>query len=463
MAEPTPRHATWRSWRSLALLPPLLLGAAFFMWQLRSAEGPSAPAAVERAVPVQVAIAEQRTVIPRAIGFGTVVPARTYHPTAEVQGTVVERHPRLERGRLLPAGTVVIRIDDSDYRLAKLGVEAEIRRLQAEIERIEVRRTNLERSIALERRALTIVEDDRARQERLFDRGSASRASLDQAISAVLDRQDRLETDESSLAEIEPELAVREAELAVLEVELQRAELDLARTAIALPFDARVGDVEVEIGEFVSRGQVVASFDGVAKAEVDGQFALSQVRGLVPPDLDLDPGALDLVTLRALPQRLGLTAEVRLRERGIDATWPATFDRPSDRMDPETRSFGLIVTVDDPYGQVEPGRRPPLTRNMYVEVIVEGQPQQGQLVVPAAAIRRVDDGPRLFVVDDDDRLAIRPVRVTRTVGDLAIIGSGIAAGDRVVIGALSPAIEGMRLAPELAPGVPLPGLVEAGS
>jgi len=438
-APPPPR----RRWRRLLVLPPLLLGAALLIWQMRADRGPEAPVATERRAAVEVVEVEPRALTPRAIGYGTVEPGRTWRATAEVAGRIASRHPRLERGRLLPAGTLLAEIERSDFELAAARARAEIRRLEAQIEQLEVRRANLERSLEIQERAVRLAEADLARQRKLLERGNTSEAAVDQAETELLIRSEQLQNVRAELAEIDPEITVRGADLEVRRAELRETELDLERTEIYLPFDARVAGVEVEEGEYVSPGTVLANFDSVERAEVDAQFALAQLRPLIPDDLEL--GRLDIRTLAELPQRLGFDAKVRLSEGRLDVEWDARFERASDRIDAQTRTFGLIVAVDDPYSMARPGRRPPLTKGMFVEVVLEGRPLEGRLVVPLEAVRRRDRGPVLYLADADDRLVIRPVTLGAVIGELAVIESGLDAGERVVVSDVQPAVAGMRL------------------
>lgn len=447
-APPPPR----RRWRRLLVLPPVLLGVALLAWQIRADRGPEAPVAMERRVAVEVIEVQPQALTPRAIGYGTVEPGRTWRATAEIAGRIVERHPRLERGRLLPAGTLLAEIERSDFELAASRARAEIRRLEAQIGQLEVRRTNLERSLAIQERAVRLAEADLARQRKLLERGNTSEAAVDQAETELLIRSEQLQNVRAELAEIDPEISVREADLEVRRAELRQTELDLERTEIYLPFDARVADVEVEEGEYVSPGTVLANFDSVERAEVDAQFALAQLRPLIPDDLEL--GRLDIRSLAELPERLGFEATVRLSERRLDVAWDARFERASDRIDAQTRTLGLIVVVDDPYSMVRPGERPPLTKGMFVEVVVEGRPLQDRLVVPLEAVRRRDRGPVLYLADADDRLVIRPVTLGPVIGELAVIEAGLDAGERVVVSDLQPAVAGTRLEVAVRAGAP---------
>ena len=432
-----------RRWRRLLLLPPVLLGAALLTWQWRAERGPDAPVAAERRVAVEVVEVRRRALTPRAVGYGTVEPARTWRATAEVAGRIVARHERLERGRLLPAGTLLAEIERRDFELAAARARAEIRRLEAQIDQLEVRRDNLERSLEIEARAVRLAEDDLARQRQLLERGNTSEAAVDQAETELLIRREQLQNVRANLAEIDPEIAVREAELAVRRAELDDAELDLARTEIYLPFDARVAAVEVEEGEYVSPGTVLANFDGVERAEIDAQFALAQIRPLIPDDLAI--GRLDITTLAELPKRLGFDAEVRLSEADLNVVWEARFERPSDRIDAQTRTLGLIVAVDDPYGMARPGERPPLTKGMFVEVVIAGRPLEDRLVVPLEAVRRRDQGAVLYLADAQDRLEIRPVTLGPVIDERAVIEAGLDGGERVVVSDLQPAVAGMAL------------------
>jgi len=439
----TPAKPSPRRWRRLLLLPPLLVGVAVLTWQIRADRAPDAPVASEREIAVEVVEVEPRALTPRAVGYGTVVPGRTWRATAEVAGRIVERHDRLERGRLLPAGTLLAKIERSDFELAAARARAEIRRLEAQIEQLEVRRENLERSLEIQQRAVRLAEADLARQRQLLERGNTSEATVDQAETELLIRREQLQNVRSSLAEIDPQIDVREADLEVRRAELRGTELDLERTEIYLSFDARVAEVEVEQGEYVSPGTVVARFDSVERAEVDAQFALSQLRPLIPDDLDL--GRLDIRSLAELPRRLGFDAKVRLSERDLDVVWQARFERPSDRIDAQTRTFGLIVVVDDPYSMARPSDRPPLTKGMFVEVVLEGRPLADRVVVPLEAVRRRDRGAVLYLADADDRLEIRPVTLGPVIGEHAVIADGLDGGERVVVSDLQPAVAGMAL------------------
>jgi multidrug efflux pump subunit AcrA (membrane-fusion protein) len=67
--------------------------------------------------------------------------------------------------------------------------------------------------------------------------------------------------------------------------------------------------------------------------------------------------------------------------------------------------------------------------------------------VPDIVLGADQGGRYVLVVDKDDVVQQRPVRVGQLVGDLRAIESGLAVEDRVVVGGLQRAIPGLKVAP----------------
>jgi len=135
-----------------------------------------------------------------------------------------------------------------------------------------------------------------------------------------------------------------------------------------------------------------------------------------------------------------LRAEVHLRLGQQILTWPAKVDRISDTIDQKSGTLGVIVRVDTAYSGAEPGKRPPLTKGMFVEVDLTAPPLEG-IVIPRSALR---DG-KVMLVDPDSRLLTVQVTPRLVQDEIALIDKGLEPGSKVVVSALSPAVEGMLL------------------
>ena len=429
-------------WKRFLFLPPIAIGVAVLAMQISGRDTPDQAEPREIARPVRVIEATPSRFVPRAFGYGHAEPGTIWEAVAEIPGRIVYRHPDLERGRVLPAGTLILRIDPTDYELAVARSQANVESIEAQLAELEVRQSNIGASMEIEQRGLALAQEDLTRQRRLLANGNTSQASVDQAETAVLNQRQRVQDLENQLTLVPAERRVLEASLALNQSQLIEAETDLARTEIRMPFDARIAELSAEEDQFVAAGQTMAVADSIDVAEVTAQMSLDRLVPLVSGEIDLS--TFTAQQMSELPRRWGLQAVVRLKIGDLESSWTGRVDRVSDTIDPQTRTIGLIIAVEEPYRQAQPGIRPPLTKNMFVEVEVRGPPHDNVIVVPRVAVHRgADGGPTVYVVGPDNRLVFRPIVRGPTQDDFVVVESGLAAGERVVITDLIPAIEGM--------------------
>ncbi|WP_428672082.1 efflux RND transporter periplasmic adaptor subunit, partial [Roseibium sp.] len=253
----------------------------------------------------------------------------------------------------------------------------------------------------------------------------------------------------STVQDLENDIALNPVKRKALEqakaknqVRLDTAKLNLARTTIRAPFDARVSKVNVEIDQFVAAGTSIGGLDGVDAADIDVQISPASMAGFAnlafPGLLDTEEGVF-----RARRSLDRLSATVRVGSVGDAATWDARVKRVSDTVDPDTRSVGLIVTVDKPYDTIRPGLKPPLVKGMFAEVELSAPPVPDQVLLPRNAVL----GGQLMTVSADNRLVLTPAEIAYQVDDVVVLKSGLATGTKVVVSDVSPVIEGMLLMP----------------
>ena len=427
--------------RLLLFVVPVALGLAAVGYAVMNREGPQRLPPEERLTPVRVVPAPAVDMVPRALGYGSVTPGRIWEAVGEVSGTVIYRHPELEKGAVLRAGTELLRIDPTDYRLAVAQIEASIRSTEAQLAVLDVRASNTKRSLSIEARSIDLARKELERKQRLVQQGTISQATVDQEERAVLVGEQAVQNLRNSMNLLPAERTVLEATRDQLMAQLETARRNLARTTIVAPFNCRIAEVNVEKAQFAIQGKVLVVADSLDVAEVTAQVPIGNLLTLLPPDLDLplEPGA----PMSRLREVAGLEAIVRLRTGRGDNEWAARFDRMSDTVDRRTRTVGVIVAVDDPYRQAVPGQRPPLVKNMYVEVEVRGRPRPGAVVIPRGALY----GREVRIAGPDDRLRVREVEVDFVQTNFVVVASGLEAGERVVVSDLPFAADGMRLAP----------------
>jgi RND family efflux transporter MFP subunit len=332
-------------------------------------------------------------VLPRSLDLavrthGNVEPRSESDLVPEVSGPVVWVSPALATGGFFEAGDALLRIDPADSRLAVERAGAALARAESQ-------------------RALAAKELERLRG--LASRNVASAAQLDDAANA-----DRV-----------AEAALREARAA-----LESARRDLARTEIRAPYTGRVRSESVDVGQFVSRGTPVAHLYAIDYAEIR----------LPVPDQDI--AHLELPAYYRGDQGVrGPEVTLSAELAGLRRTWKGYVVRSEGEIDPHTRMVRLVARVDDPYARQEAGRTP-LPMGLFVDAEIAGRRVDGAVVLPRAALR---DAAHVLVLDPDNRLHFREVRVLRATQDEIVVGGGLAAGERVCISPLETVVDGMQV------------------
>lgn len=185
--------------RKLLIIPPLALGvlAVALAVIFRQSREQSEPAEMARRL--SVAPLDRVEVRPTAVGYGVARPARIWRAVAEVGGTVVETHPRLDAGEFIAAGTVVVRIDPVDYELQVAQLEAEQRALEARIREVERTRENDLEMFKIQEESLEVARREFQRLEKLNAKRAASRTNVDQQQRTVLQQQQLVQSLRNSL------------------------------------------------------------------------------------------------------------------------------------------------------------------------------------------------------------------------------------------------------------------------
>lgn len=321
---------------------------------------------------------------------GTVRPRTQTTLAAEVGGRIIEVSENLVAGGYFQAGEVLAKIDPSDYETALLQAEAELASARARL------------------------ADEKARSEQ-----------------AARDWQ-RMHGDQREPGELVlrlPQVAGAEAAVQAAQAAVQRARRNLERTRISLPYDGLVTRREVNPGQFISAGAVVAVAFAVDRAEVRLPLA--------DPDLAfLDLPATGMREEGAVP--VMLTGSVD----GQIGHWQGQLVRTEGVVDENTRLTYAVVEVRDPYGLIERQRNLPLKMGTFVQARIRGRDASGLLDLPRQTLREDDT---VYLANEQDQLEIRQVNVIRATPQRVYVSNNIQPGDRIITTAIQVPIPGLRL------------------
>lgn len=320
---------------------------------------------------------------------GTVMASRQITLFPRVQGEVTQIGPALEPGGLVAADTLLLKIDETDYRLAEKQAKANLASARANLK---------------------------------IERGNQAVAKAERKLIGV-----EIKGGDEALMLRKPQLEAARAAVSVAKAALERAKVDLERTAIKAPFPAVVQSRAVNLGSRVTTGTELARLAGTDTWWIEVALPVDQLRWIKVPQGDT---AGSPVVVRnpaawgADAQRIGRVIRVAaaLEERG--------------------RMARVLVAVDDPMSLADPSK-PALHLGAWVQLELEGQPIERAVALPRKLLR---DDTRVFVMTPNDTLDIRTPTVAWRGRDAVLITAGLAAGDRIVTTDLPTPVQGMALA-----------------
>jgi len=426
--------------RRLLIIPAIAVGIAIFMFMSGGKQDAPRLEQAEHATPVRFITSQVEAVVPVALGNGSVKPTRVWSAISQVQGRVVELPSQFRAGAMIQEEQVLLRIDDTDYQLAIAQAEAAIHATDAQLKQLQSQENNLTTSLKIEQEVFDSAEKEWRRLQKLANQGTVSTSQRDAQERTYLAQKQQLQNIKNSLELLPADRSVLKAQLAQQKAQLKQAKLNLQRTTVKAPFNARLAEMNVELDQYIRVGEVLAVLDDMDQAEIEAQFPLEHFRQLVQP---IDMKAMLAEGEQPGPEMLKLKSRVELSRGAEVIQWNAKFVRTGAAIDPQTRTVGAVVAVDNPYADAMPPLRPPLVKGMYASVMLVGPAHTDQIAIPRQALH----GDEVYVITQENRLARRKVELFLRQPGFVTVASGISADERVVISDLIPAVDGMLLAP----------------
>ena len=304
---------------------------------------------------------------------GTVEPVRRVGLVAQVSGKVESVSELFLDGRFFEAGDILLQLEQADYEFA------------------------IARARAQEAAAAQRVAEERGRN-----------------LQAQREWRDLGTSEANDLFLRKPQLRAAEASLAAAQADVAAAELALERTTVRAPFDGRLEQKSVDLGQFVAPGTVLAQIYATDRVEVHLPISDSQLALLELPLFETAVGTYPEVVLSA---RFG----------GERWQWQGRIARVEASIDRDSRVTFAIAEVSNPFIG-DGSERPPLTPGLFVEASIAGKPIQQSVELPATALRGDNT---VLLVNDDSRLERLSVELLRRERDRVWV-RGIEAGRGVV-------------------------------
>lgn len=320
---------------------------------------------------------------------GTVKAAQEITLVPEVSGKVIEIAENFVNGGQFSSGATMIKIDPSNYQLALGKARAEIAQAQV--------------ALATERERAKIA--------------------INEWQNIDIDSKG----EPGPLVTHEIQLKQQQANLAAAEANLKLAELNLERTVLKAPFNGRISQKQVDLGQYIRSGGVIGKLSGTDQAEIYVPLPYSELQWLNMP--------------AANSHQSGSTAAIFLPGEK-QPHWQGKIIRSLGEIDPTTRMATVVIAVDNPYATAS--NQFNLETGMFVDIQIKGKPLDNILSIPRKTLR---NNQQIWVVDKNNRLKIKTVEIARREKDQLLVSHGLSPDDRVITTTLAAAADGLLLRP----------------
>lgn len=341
---------------------------------------------------------------------GTIRPRTTTTLIPDVSGRIVEVSSNFREGSFFEKGETLLKIEKVNYETALVIAESSV----AEAERV--------------------LQEEKIRSEQ------------------ALENWRRLGKGDNpgDLVARKPQLREAEARLRAARAQVEQAKRDLERTEVKAPFDGRIVEQIVDVGQFVS-----------SNTQLGRAFATDVMEVRLP----LTNRQLSFIDLPAAGSKAEDRPDVLIRGqigRRVEE-WTGQVVRVDSSIDEASRQLFVVAEIKDPYHLRDGDVSPLLKIGMFVDALVKGETLENVFVLPRQAVRV---GGEVILIDKENKIRRRKVDPVWSEEDKVVIPAGpggLEAGDVVCLtplaypangAAVIPTIDGVTPEIESPPGRP---------
>jgi membrane fusion protein, multidrug efflux system len=375
-----------RGWAQFALaaVAVALVTGGIVLFSRRDRDQPPAAAAPPQPIPVIATTVQQHDVPIVLTGLGTVTPLNTAAVRSQITGLLVSVD--FKEGQFVKKGDLLAQIDPRTYQAQLDEAEATLAHDQVHLKNGEL---NLQRYTEL------VKQDSAAVQQR------------DNQQAAVDELNSQIKNDESAI---------------------EYAKTELSYTRLVAPFDGVTGFRLLDVGNIMTpptAATTATTTTATAQSTENGSDTLVVVTQLQP-----------ISVIFTLPTTSITEVQDAMAKGSVQAIAFSQDDRTqlgagsllvvNNQADPGSGTIQLKAEFPNPQHHLWPGE--------FVNVQLVISTQHNGLTIPLDAIQQGPQGRRVvFVVDQDQKVEIRPVSMRQSLNGVALIDNGLTAGETVVV------------------------------
>ncbi len=200
-----------------------------------------------------------------------------------------------------------------------------------------------------------------------------------------------------------------EATVAADEAAAEQAHIQLSYARITAPISGRTGTLSVKPGNLVQGAS--------------GNAPLVTINTMDPILVSFSVPERQLDEIRKYQNDRQMRIEI-LPDRNAPPVAEGKLVFVDNTVTPQTGTVLLKTRVPNANEVIWPGQF------VSVRIVLTIEPEA--VVVPEAAVQPGQDSSFVYVVDENNKVKVQPVKIARQIGAEVVIASGIKAGDRVI-------------------------------
>ena len=349
---------------------------------------------------VEVAQVEQKDVPIFGEWIGTLDGYTNADVRAQVTGYLLKQG--YQEGAFVRKGQLLFEIDPRPFQAALDQAQGQLAQAKAQ----------LANDVAVQGRTQLDVE----KYEPLAKEQAASQQDLDNAVQNNLAAKATVQT--------------AEAQIKTAEAAVETARINLEFTRLVAPIDGIAGQAQLQVGALVNQGSgPVTSVSTVDPIKVF--FTVGEPQYLAWRQRFPTEGAQQTAIEN-------LRLELILAD-GSTYVHPGKYFFADRQVNESTGAIRIAGVFPNPGNILRPGG--------YGKVRAVVRIQQGALLVPQRAVSELQGGYQVAIVDGDNKVSIRPVKVGDRIGNQWVIAEGLKPGERVVAEGVQKVRPGLQVNP----------------
>jgi RND family efflux transporter MFP subunit len=342
---------------------------------------------------------------------------------AQVSGYLLSQN--YTEGSFVRKGQLLFQIDPRPFDAALAQAQGQLSQARGQLTQSKAQLTQAQAQLAQSVANQGRTQLDVDKYTPLAKQQAVTQQELDNSVQNNIAAKAQIEAAKASVETAKAQIEASSAAVEAAQAAVDAAKVNTGFTRLVSPIDGIVGVAQVQVGNLVnpSSGVIttVSTLDPIkANFTVGEQEYLALTRGSVN---DLAQLQLDLILADG-------------------STYPqkGRFSFADRQVNQNTGAIQLTGLFPNPGNRLRPGQ--------YGKVRAAVGTSAGALLIPQRAVTELQGGYQVAVLDSEDTVGVRTVKLGDRVGSMWVVSDGLKAGERVVAEGIQQARPGSRVKPK---------------